>query len=99
MPSADRSRGYGVVLPRRRPDHDAALEQYRDRAPLYDFELMPVQPVRRRAIGLLGLERGETVIDVGCGTGLSLAQLRERVGAEGVVIGIEQSPAMIEQAR
>ena len=99
MPSADRSQGYGVVLPRRSPDYNAALEQYRDRASLYDFELMPVQPVRRRAIGLLGLKRGDTVLDVGCGTGLSLARLRERVGAEGTVIGIEQSPDMIEQAR
>jgi demethylmenaquinone methyltransferase/2-methoxy-6-polyprenyl-1,4-benzoquinol methylase len=39
------------------------------------------------------------VLDVGCGTGLSFAQLRQGVGARGRVIGIEQSPDMLAVAR
>jgi ubiquinone/menaquinone biosynthesis C-methylase UbiE len=85
--------------PRRTPDRNAALEQYRRRALLYDLELAVFEPIRRRAIGLLALKRGETVLDVGCGTGLSLELLRQGVGARGSIIGIEQSPEMIDQAR
>jgi SAM-dependent methyltransferase len=81
------------------PDRAAALEQYRRRAPVYDLELALFEPVRRRAIDRLALRRGETVIDVGCGTGLSLPLLRQAVGPRGRVIGIEQSPDMIEHAR
>jgi SAM-dependent methyltransferase len=81
------------------PDRAAALEQYRRRAPVYDLELALFEPVRRRAIDRLALRRGETVIDVGCGTGLSLPLLRQAVGPRGRVIGVEQSPDMIEHAR
>jgi ubiquinone/menaquinone biosynthesis C-methylase UbiE len=81
------------------PDRDAALGQYRRRASVYDLELALFEPVRRRAIDLLSLEAGDTVLDVGCGTGLSLPLLRPAVGARGRLIGIEQSPEMIERAR
>jgi SAM-dependent methyltransferase len=83
----------------RRPDRSAALAQYRRRAGVYDLELFLFEPIRRRAIERLGLARGDVVIDVGCGTGLSFEQLVARVGDGGRVIGIEQSPEMIEQAR
>lgn len=86
-------------MPPRLPDRKAALAQYRRRARLYDLELALFEPIRRRAIAELDVSRGDTVLDVGCGTGLSLALLRERVGARGRVIGIEQSPEMIALAR
>jgi ubiquinone/menaquinone biosynthesis C-methylase UbiE len=81
------------------PDRAAALAQYRRRAHIYDLELALFEPIRRKAIARLALERGDVVLDVGCGTGLSLALLRQGVGAKGRIIGIEQSPEMIEQAR
>jgi demethylmenaquinone methyltransferase/2-methoxy-6-polyprenyl-1,4-benzoquinol methylase len=55
--------------------------------------------LRRRAIGLLGLASGETVLDVACGTGLSLPLLAEKVGAGGRIIGVEVSPEMLAVAR
>jgi SAM-dependent methyltransferase len=82
----------------RSPDRAAALEQYRRRAPVYDLELALFEPVRRHAIDRLALRRGQTVLDVGCGTGLSLPLLRRLVGTSGRVVGIEQSPDMIEHA-
>jgi demethylmenaquinone methyltransferase/2-methoxy-6-polyprenyl-1,4-benzoquinol methylase len=39
------------------------------------------------------------VLDLGCGTGLSLPLLRAGVGPEGCVIGVEQSPEMVARAR
>jgi ubiquinone/menaquinone biosynthesis C-methylase UbiE len=81
------------------PDRAAALAQYRHRAAVYDWELAAFEPLRVEAIDALALCPGETVIDVGCGTGLSLPALHRAVGPRGQVIGIEQSPEMIERAR
>lgn len=38
------------------------------------------------------------MLDVGCGTGLCLHALRERVGLDGVVIAVDASPDMLEPA-
>ncbi len=81
------------------PDHSAALAQYRRRAVVYDLELAFFEPVRQRAIERLALRNGDQVLDVGCGTGLSLPQLHPAVGAAGRIVGIEQSPEMIALAR
>ena len=81
------------------PDHGAALAQYRRRAGVYDLELAWFEPVRRRAVERLAPRAGDVVLDVGCGTGLSLPLLRQGIGAKGRIVGIEQSPEMIEKAR
>jgi SAM-dependent methyltransferase len=81
------------------PDRQAALDLYRRRSGVYDLELALFEPIRREAIAQLAPRPGETVVDFGCGTGLSLPLLRAAVGARGHVVGIEQSPEMIELAR
>lgn len=81
------------------PDRAVALAQYRGRAGTYDLELALFEPLRRQAVAALALRPGQTVLDVGCGTGLSLPLLRQGVGAKGRVIGIEQSPEMLARAR
>jgi len=85
--------------PGRAPDRAAALAQYRRRAKVYDFEMAWFEPIRRDAIAELALKTGDTVLDVGCGTGLSFALLQQGLGGGGRIVGIEQSPEMIEQAR
>lgn len=83
----------------RRPDPSLALTQYRRRAEHYDFELMPFEPVRRDAIASLDLDAGATVLDVGCGTGLSFEALKQRVGSTGRIVGIDPCPEMLAVAR
>jgi SAM-dependent methyltransferase len=83
----------------RSADRGAALRQYRARANVYDAEILFAAPIRRRTIQKPALRRGYIVLDVGCGTGLSLALIERRVGAAGKIVGIEQSAEMLAQAR
>jgi demethylmenaquinone methyltransferase/2-methoxy-6-polyprenyl-1,4-benzoquinol methylase len=52
-----------------------------------------------RTVAALRLQPGQCVLDVGCGTGLSLGLLREAVGDGGRVYGFDQSPDMQALAR
>ena len=81
------------------PDRQKALEQYRLRATVYDCELAAFEPVRCAAVARLNLAPGATVLDAGCGTGLSFELLELAVGSGGHIIGIEQCPEMLDVAR
>jgi demethylmenaquinone methyltransferase/2-methoxy-6-polyprenyl-1,4-benzoquinol methylase len=45
------------------------------------------------------LKAGDTVIDIGCGTGLNFHLLHQAVGSKGTVIGVDLSESMLAQAR
>jgi ubiquinone/menaquinone biosynthesis C-methylase UbiE len=87
------------VILSRQPDSARAVAQYRRRASGYDASARRTMALRRRAVELLRLRPGETVLDVACGTGLSLPLLCDAVGPAGRVIGVEVSPEMIALAR
>jgi demethylmenaquinone methyltransferase/2-methoxy-6-polyprenyl-1,4-benzoquinol methylase len=55
--------------------------------------------LHRRAVERLELTRGQTVLDLGCGTGLAFPYIEERIGRQGRLIGIELSPEMLAEAR
>jgi ubiquinone/menaquinone biosynthesis C-methylase UbiE len=81
------------------PDPGLAVAKYRRHAAGYDASARRSMGVRQQAIAMLALSSGETVIDVACGTGLSLPLLRDAVGPSGRVIGVEVSPEMLAIAR
>jgi len=54
---------------------------------------------RRKAVERLGLAPGMRVLEVSCGTGTNLGLLRDGVGEEGVVVGLDISAGMIERCR
>jgi len=53
---------------------------------------------REKIIRLARLEPGESVLDVGCGTGTLAIAAKRHVGPSGTVYGIDASPEMIARA-
>jgi SAM-dependent methyltransferase len=54
--------------------------------------------LKRRTYDALGLEAGECVLDVGCGTGEDVQELARLVGAGGRAIGVDLSETMVAEA-
>ncbi|SFB92244.1 Methyltransferase domain-containing protein [Halobiforma haloterrestris] len=80
----------------------SAQEFYGRWAALYDLiarKTPGVPHLRRRAAAACRLEPGDTVVEMGCGTGANLPSLREAVGPEGTVIGVDFTGPVLERAR
>lgn len=54
---------------------------------------------RREAVALLGAERGARVVEIGAGTGLNLRLLRDRLGAQAILVACDASRGMLEEAK
>ena len=76
----------------------STLPAYGRDATAYDTQTSSFERYRREIVDELPLRRGDVVIDAGCGTGLCLPSLRERVGPEGTIIGIDAAPDMLAVA-
>lgn len=79
---------------------------YGKRARFYDFTanlyyLLGFRELwyRKKAVAALQLELGDTVVEVGCGTGLNFGLLRAAVGPAGRIVGVDLTPEMLEKAR
>jgi len=69
-------------------------------APLYDRVIRTLYlPYRRLAVQALDLEPGQAVLDLGCGSGLNFELVREQIGAEGTLIGVDYSAKMLARAK
>lgn len=70
-------------------------------ARLYDV-LSLERPVyrsgRMAAVGLLRLQPGDLVLDLGCGTGLNFAPLDAAIGPTGTIVGLDLSAHMLARA-
>ena len=70
-------------------------------ARLYDLVAVHtpgIGSLRAAAVDCLDLQPGETVVEMGCGTGANLPLLRDRVGPEGRVLGVDVSPGVLRVA-
>ncbi len=85
---------------------DEVTAIYRKRAKRYDitanlYRLLGFREPAYRALAVdaLNLKRGDTVVEIGCGTGLNFPFLQEAVGPEGRIIGVDLTDAMLAEAQ
>lgn len=77
---------------------------YRRRAARYDFTANLYYLVgfrewryRQQAVAALALREGDTVVEIGCGTGLNFSLLQDEIGPTGRIIGVDMTDAMLDQ--
>jgi len=82
------------------------INAYRKYADKYDFavKLYPLLGIkigkyRKMTIDALKLSKGDTVVELGCGTGLNFSLVLEKIGPEGKLIGVDLVDKMLDQAR
>ena len=76
----------------------STMPAYGRDASAYDTQTGSFERYRREIVDELPLRRGDTVIDAGCGTGLCLSLLHDRVGPEGAIIAVDAAPDMLAVA-
>lgn len=67
----------------------------------YERYFVPVigRPLAEDLVGLAGLQSGERVLDVACGTGIVARLAAKKVGSGGYVAGLDANPGMLAVAR
>ena len=80
------------------PARRASSDAYRSQAGHYDQRTDAFRRWRELLVGQLPVQRGDTVLDVGCGTGLCLPLLQNKIGPAGAIIGIDASDQMLHLA-
>ena len=58
-----------------------------------------VARMRSTFLDLLSPSRGDVVVEMGCGTGANFPWLRDSVGPDGTVIGVDLSEGVLDRAR
>lgn len=58
-----------------------------------------IGPLGQAAMQRAGIKPGECILDVGCGCGQTSLELAERVGSQGVIVGVDISQPMLARAQ
>lgn len=79
---------------------------YQKRAAIYELAVygcyllgFPIGKYRRLAVDALGLRPGDTIVEIGCGTGMNFPLLQKRIGPQGRIVGVDISDAMLQRAK
>src|SRR5919109_1378278 len=57
------------------------------------------RPFAEQLVARVGPDRGDSVIDVACGTGIVARVARERLGPQARIVGVDVAPPMLAVAR
>ncbi|MBM3341386.1 MAG: methyltransferase domain-containing protein [Betaproteobacteria bacterium] len=80
-------------------DPEKSVADHRAIAARYDHSTRRTNGVRLAAIAALGLQPGETVLNVGCGSGFSFAAILAAIGPRGVLLAFDHSEDLLAIAR
>lgn len=58
-----------------------------------------IKSTHQQTAVLAQVEPGQSVLDIGCGTGLLLMDVEKVIGPQGTAVGLDVEPAMIAQAK
>jgi SAM-dependent methyltransferase len=72
---------------------------FASRAATWDTKFGDDLPAYRAAVADAGFAPGDTVVDLGCGTGRALRPLRDAVGPDGLALGLDVTEEMLAVAR
>ncbi|MFB5625075.1 MAG: class I SAM-dependent methyltransferase [Nitrosopumilus sp.] len=82
------------------------IKAYRKYAKNYDFAVklyrllgIKIGKYRKVTVNALELSKGDTVVELGCGTGLNFHLVLDAIGSEGKLIGVDLVDKMLDQAR
>ena len=64
----------------------------------YDSRTASYARYRQMIVDEMPLRTGDTVIDAGCGTGLCFDAVQERIGPDGMLVGVDAAPDMLALA-
>ncbi|MBQ0826881.1 methyltransferase domain-containing protein [Streptomyces sp. RG38] len=87
-----------AALVAERAERTATRTFFTPRADAWERRFASDAPVYAAAVARMGLRPGRRALDVGCGTGRALPALRAQVGAQGVVLGVDLTAAMLTTA-
>jgi demethylmenaquinone methyltransferase/2-methoxy-6-polyprenyl-1,4-benzoquinol methylase len=74
-------------------------ENYDLAVKLYRLLGLKIGKYRRMSVDSLKLSKGDTVVELGCGTGLNFSLVLDAIGSEGKLIGVDITDKMLDQAR
>jgi demethylmenaquinone methyltransferase/2-methoxy-6-polyprenyl-1,4-benzoquinol methylase len=82
------------------------INAYRKYANRYDFAVklyrllgLDIDKFRKIAVDALELSKGDTVVELGCGTGLNFTRVLNAIGSNGKLIGVDITDKMLDQAK
>jgi ubiquinone/menaquinone biosynthesis C-methylase UbiE len=77
--------------------YESAQRMYTERAPTYEDSWHP--GYTERFMAFADVRKGDRVLDLACGTGLDAIMAARQVGDEGIVVGVDATPAMLAEAQ
>ena len=87
-------------------DKNETRSLYRKRARRYDLWVevyslfgFKMRQYRQDTVSALALKPGDTVVELGCGTGLNFGYVERAVGPTGKIIGVDLTDSMLDVAR
>ena len=88
-----------LSIPEIRELYNRRARRYDWSANLYYLIGFREDAYRKKAVAALNLRSGDTVVEIGCGTGLNFQYIQEHIGPTGKIIGVDLTAGMLAVAR